>query len=107
MVLLLTQDVKVLRLLQRTSEYLWVLGHLPDQGPCRLIKGFGWMTSSRNTLHGSKQLPFHSDGAHCALGNIQSDRNGLILLHRSTSRYSLIMEIPMESSLDVVAWFLV
>ena len=44
------------------------LGHLPDQGPSPPIAQFDLAASSRNSLGGSKLLPFKNDGGHCVLG---------------------------------------
>lgn len=38
-----------------------------------------WLeASSRNSVGGSKLLPFKNDGGHCVLGDLQCCRNGLI-----------------------------
>ena len=56
---------------------LWVIGHLPDQGPSCPVAQFGW-TNSRKNLGSYICFPFPNDGAHCALGNFQHTRNGFI-----------------------------
>ena len=48
-----------------TDGDYWVLGHLPEQGPSPPIAQFGRAASSRNSLGGSKLLPFKNDGGHC------------------------------------------
>ena len=48
-----------------------VLGHLLEQGPSPQIAQFGQADSFRNSLGGSKLLPFKNDGGHCVLGNLQ------------------------------------
>jgi hypothetical protein len=50
----------------------WLLGHLPDQGPCPLIAQFGQAANSSKSLGGSKLLPFKNDGGHCVLGTFNA-----------------------------------
>ena len=54
------------------SDRVWVLSHLPDQGPCPPIAQSGRTASSRKSLDGSKLLPFKNDGGHCVLEDLNA-----------------------------------
>ena len=59
------------RTLELCQNDYQVLGDVPDQGPSYLIAQFGKGARSRNSLGGSKLLPFKNDGRHCVVGDLQ------------------------------------
>ena len=78
---------RTLELCQRDHR---VLGHLPEQDPSSLIAQFDRVSSSRNSLGGSKLLPFKHDGGPCVLGDHQCCRMFLVTFPRSVSRHNLV-----------------
>ena len=74
------------------SDY-WVLGHLPDKGPSLQIAQFGWVSSSRKSLGGSKLLLFKNDGGHCVLRDLQCYIYFWVPFSRSVPRHNLVSEL--------------
>ena len=70
-----------------------VLGHHHDQGPSPPIAQFGWVTSSKKCLGGSKLLPFKNDGGHCVLVYLQRCRNVLVPFPRSVPLHNPVSEL--------------
>ena len=74
---------------------LWVLGHLPIQGPSCPVVQFGQTASSRKSLGSSIFFPFPNDRAHCALENFQHSQNCFIPILRC---------IPTNNSISEFLW---
>ena len=69
------------------------LGHLPDQSPSPPIAKFCRVASSRESLGGSKHLPFKNDGGHCVLGDLQCCRIVLVPFPRSVPRHNPVLAL--------------
>jgi hypothetical protein len=72
---------------------LWVLGHLPDQGPFPTIAQFARMASSRKSLGSSKLLLFKNDGGECVLVDLQGYKPFLVLFPRSVPQHNHVSEL--------------